>query len=137
MRKTQAGTDSARRAMTNHELQGPSPEADTRTADKAFEAYKLVLDLWARENPIKTTKLQVLLAVNTLLATGAVVSEGGLSREKWPIYLAAIVVDVLWTLSIGRTTLFQEAWSLKLKALSQEFSDDMRFQAHLTQRERG
>ena len=35
----------------------------------AIDEYKLILDLWKSESPIKTNKLQVLLATNSILVT--------------------------------------------------------------------
>ena len=37
---------------------------DNEQTKSDLEAFSMLLDLWKGENPIKTTKLQVLLAVN-------------------------------------------------------------------------
>jgi hypothetical protein len=58
--------------------------------EQDYQNYKVLLDLWSKENPIKTTKLQMLLAVNGLLASAVNIS-GGVSGSKWYIYLAAAV----------------------------------------------
>ncbi|MBI4255483.1 MAG: hypothetical protein HY616_10450, partial [Candidatus Rokubacteria bacterium] len=58
-----------------------------RQAERDYQAYQSLLDLWARENPIKTTKLQMLLAVNALLVSALNVS-GGIAPGKWSLYLA-------------------------------------------------
>jgi len=113
------------------ELRAASGETDT-----AFERYKVLLDLWSKENPIKTTKLQVLLAVNAILISVAGVSESGFTSEKWSIYVAGAIFSAVWTLSIGRTALFQEAWSQKLDLLAELFPSDERFQIHKTKQER-
>ena len=42
---------------------------DGNNVEHDYEAYKHLLDLWKSENPIKTNKLQVLLAINGLLVT--------------------------------------------------------------------
>jgi K+ transporter len=94
--------------------------------DKDFETYKMVLNLWAGENPIKTNKLQVLLAVNGLLVSAASVGDGFTAR-KWPVYLAGVVFSSIWVLSIGRTALFQSAWEIRLKELHEKYPADPRF----------
>lgn len=62
------------------------PERNKNNVDTDYEIYKQLLGLWAKENPIKTNKLQVLLIVNGLLLTAANVS-GGFIERNWPIYL--------------------------------------------------
>lgn len=91
-----------------------------------LEAYKMLLNLWSNENPIKTTKLQVLLAVNGLLVSAISVS-GGFTRDKWFVYLAGAVFSLIWTFSIGRTSLFQDIWQIKLKEIQQRYPQDPRF----------
>lgn len=96
-------------------------------AERDFETYKILLDLWSKENPIKTTKLQVLLAVNALLVSAITITGGGLTKDQWSIYLAGVVFNAIWTFSIGRTALFQEAWQAKLRELRDRYPDDPRF----------
>jgi hypothetical protein len=43
---------------------------DSEELQRDLDAYGRLVGLWAQENPIKTNKLQVLLAVNGLLVTG-------------------------------------------------------------------
>ena len=81
---------------------------DNEETKSDFEAFAMLLDLWKSENPIKTTKLQVLLAVNGILLSVAQLN-GGLVSENLPIFLAGFVLCLVWTLSIGRTCLFQKA----------------------------
>ena len=99
--------------------------------ERDYETYATLLDLWARENSIKTAKLEVLLAVNALL-----VSAVGLSGGKWYLALAGAVFSVIWTLSIGRTALFQDVWQLKIAALRARHPDDGRFSVLETAAER-
>lgn len=101
--------------------------ADTEETTREWEAYKLLLDLWKQENPIKTTKLQVLLAVNGGLLSVVQLSERGFSKENWSIFVLGAVLSGIWLLSIGRTTLYQQLWKHKLEALSQKHADDHRF----------
>lgn len=91
-----------------------------------FETYKMVVDLWSRENPIKTAKLQVLLAVNALLVS-ALSFSGGLKPENWHIYFAGTVFNLVWTFSIGRTCLFQDVWQIKAGEFHRRYPDDRRF----------
>ena len=101
-----------------------------QTAQESVELdytnYRVLLDLWQKENPIKTTKLQVLLAVNALMAS-AVNLSGGISGSKWFIYLAAAFFCLIWMFSIGRTVLFQDIWQLKLQELQKKYPADSRF----------
>lgn len=94
--------------------------------EQDFETYKLLLDLWRSENPIKTTKLQVLLAVNALLVS-AVAIAGGFDRDKWFVYAAGAIFSLIWTVSIGRTSLFQDVWQARIRELQLRHPDDPRF----------
>ena len=69
--------------------------------EKDFEIYKILLDLWSKENPIKTTKLQVLLVVNGLLVSAINVSGGGFTQKQWFVYLAGGVFNLIWTFLIA------------------------------------
>jgi hypothetical protein len=100
---------------------------NTNDADKDYEVYKTLLDLWSKENPIKTNKLQVLLVVNGLLLTAVNVS-GGFIAKNWPIYLGGAVFSLIWVLSIGRTSLFQKIWQVKINQLANNHLNDERFQ---------
>ena len=94
--------------------------------ERDFETYKLLLHLWQSENPIKTNKLQVLLAVNGLLVS-AVSLSGGFVPELWYVYLAGAVFSLIWTFSIGRTSLFQDLWQARLLELQKRHPGDPRF----------
>jgi hypothetical protein len=87
-----------------------------------YETYKSLLDLWAKENPIKTTKLQVLLAVNALLVSAVNVAGG-----RWFVYLAGAVFSFIWMFSIGRTSLFQDVWQIKIADVQRRHPNDPRF----------
>jgi hypothetical protein len=102
---------------------------EASTVEKDYESYKQLLDLWAKENPIKTNKLQVLLVVNGLLLSAISVS-GGVVPKNWPIYLGGAVFSLVWVLSIGRTSLFQKIWQAKIKELAGKHKDDERFHIH-------
>lgn len=94
---------------------------------KDFIAYKAYVDLWAAENPVKTIKLQVLLAVNALLVFALRVG-GGFVFSNWPVFLAGSLFSGIWTVSIGRTCLFQKTWRIKAAELSKKYGEDPRFQ---------
>jgi hypothetical protein len=94
--------------------------------ERDFEAYQMLLELWSKENSIKTTKLQVLLAVNGLLVSAISVS-GGFTSDKWIVYIAGAIFCFIWTFSIGRTSLFQDVWQIKIKELKNRYPDDPRF----------
>ena len=99
---------------------------DSEETKSDYEAFAMLLDLWKSENPIKTTKLQVLLAVNGILLSVAQLN-GGLVSENLPIFLAGFVLCLVWTLSIGRTCLFQKAWKIKMINIAKGHDGDPRF----------
>ena len=101
---------------------------DTPETARDLAAYTALVDLWKQENPIKTTKLQVLLTVNGGLLTVVELS-GGLGSKNVPLYLAGAVLSLVWTLSIGRTALFQKVWQIKMTAIASKYPNDPRFQA--------
>ena len=84
-----------------------------RQDERGYATYKSLLDLWAKENPIKTTKLQVLLAVNALLVSTVNIS-GGINAKQWYVCLAGAAFSLIWMFSIGRTSLFQDVWQIKI-----------------------
>lgn len=104
--------------------------------ERDFETYKILLDLWSKENPIKTTKLQVLLVVNGLLVSAINVSGEGFTADQWFMYLAGVIFNMIWTFSIGRTALFQEAWQAKLRKLRDRYPADPRFSILETKEDR-
>lgn len=100
--------------------------ANDDPVERDYETYKLLLDLWQSENPIKTDKLQMLLAVNAILVS-AVQLSGGFTIDNAFIYVAGAVFSTIWMFSIGRTSLFQDVWQAKLRALAQRYPHDARF----------
>jgi hypothetical protein len=111
---------------------GARPTAIESVA-RDYEIYQMAMDLWSKENP---SKLQVLLVVNGLLVSAINFSGGGFTPQKWFMYLAGAISSLIWTCSIGRTSLFQEAWQMKLDALQRIHADDPRFAVHKTRYER-
>ena len=105
------------------------------TDQNDFEAYRLLLDLWQQENPIKTNKLQVLLAVNALLVSALSLSQSS-GREDWYVYVAGACFCLIWTFSIGRTSLYQAVWQQKLNELAATHGGDPRFHAHVAEAHR-
>ena len=99
---------------------------DSEDLLKDLDAYGRLVDLWAQENPIKTNKLQVLLAVNGLLVTGIQIN-GGFLQKNWAFYIAGAAFSAIWTFSIGRTVLFQKVWQRKIEALMARHPEDPRF----------
>ena len=101
-------------------------EPPATQTDRDYEAYRALLDLWSRENPIKTTKLQMLLAVNALLVSVAAYTSI-VARPRWYLYLAGAAFSLIWTFSIGRTSLFQDVWQIKIADIRRRHPDDPRF----------
>jgi hypothetical protein len=100
--------------------------ADDEQTQRDLAAYAQLLALWMQENPIKTTKLQVLLAVNGGLAS-IVPFMPAAWTDRGFVYLVGAVLSGVWLLSIGRTVLYQQLWSKKLAALEASHPNDPRF----------
>ncbi len=94
--------------------------------DRDYETYRQLLRLWAQENPIKTHKLQVFLLTQAVLVA-AVVLNGGLVAGNALLFLAGVLVSLVWTWSLGRTALYQEIWQIKLQELAGNHPEDPRF----------
>jgi hypothetical protein len=109
--------------------------SDADRVERDYASYRLLVDLWARENPIKTAKLLVLLATNALLIAAGSVA-GGLVPKNWPLCLTGAALSLVWVLSLGRTALFQEGWRLKIREIAARYPEDARFQVLETGAER-
>ena len=109
--------------------------SDADMAERDYASYRLLVDLWAGENPIKTAKFLVLLATNALMIAAVSVS-GGLVPKNWPLCLAGASFSLVWILSLGRTVLFQEGWRLKIREIAARYPGDARFQVLETGGER-
>ena len=100
----------------------------SETEEKAAEdEYRLLLDLWKSENSIKTTKLQVLLATNAILASAFFLS----GQVIW-IALVGSIFSAIWLFSIGRTVSYQEHWQSMLENIRKNHSSNHMFQIHST-----
>jgi len=110
--------------------------SDTDRVERDYASYRHLVDLWARENGIKTAKLLVLLATNALLIAAVSVA-GGLLPKNWPLCLAGAAFSLVWVLSLGRTSLFQEGWRLKIRECAARYPEDARFQVLEAAGERG
>jgi len=95
--------------------------------EQDLQNYNTLLQLWQAENPIKTIKLQFLLATNALLL-GMFHLSGGMLTDTTILATGAVVLNLIWTLSIGRTSLFQKAWKNKLDDIALRYPNDVRFQ---------
>lgn len=91
----------------------------------AMDEYRLIFDLWKSENSIKTNKLQVLLATNSIL-----VSAFFLTGHSFWIALVGSVFSFVWVLSIGRTVSYQEHWRALLEDIRKSYPNTHMFQIH-------
>lgn len=89
-----------------------------------LQSYNTLLTLWQSENPIKTIKLQFLLATNAGLFGFLALAENNTTL----LAASGVVLNLIWLLSIGRTSLFQKAWKNKLDEIALRHVDDARFQ---------
>ena len=85
--------------------------------DRAIDEYKLLFDLWKSENEIKTNKLQVLLATNSILVAA-------LALTGHPMWIAIVgaVFSTIWVFSIGRTVAYQEHWKDLMEEIRKKHS---------------
>ena len=95
--------------------------------DQDWHTYQQLLRLWQAENPIKTIKLQYLCLTNAVLLSALQLS-GGIIAGSTLLMLGGAILNLVWTLSIGRTALFQKAWKNKLDEIAKRHSHDTRFQ---------
>ncbi|MGD0646054.1 MAG: hypothetical protein ABSA75_14205 [Candidatus Bathyarchaeia archaeon] len=91
----------------------------------ALNDYKLINDLWMSENSIKTNKLQVLLATNSILVSAFFIA----NHPVW-IALVGSVFSMVWVLSIGRTVSYQERWQSLLEGIERQYPSAHVFQIH-------
>jgi len=91
----------------------------------AVEKYRLFLNLWKSENPIKTIKFQMLMVTNALLVVGFFSTE----RSFW-IPLVGFAFSFIWTLSIGRTVGYQHHWHSQLEDIRRTHPRNAIFQIH-------
>ena len=96
----------------------------SNSVEQDLQAYNTLLTLWQSENPIKTIKLQFLLATNAVLIGFFTLAD----QNTLLLSVAGAMLNFIWILSIGRTSLFQKAWKNKLDVMAQRHADDARFQ---------
>lgn len=91
----------------------------------AIEKYKLLFDLWMAENPVKTNKLQMLMATNSILASAFFLA----GNSIW-IALVGFFFSLVWVLSIGRTVAYQRHWKVQMEEVRAKHSANPLFQIH-------
>jgi hypothetical protein len=99
----------------------------SREEQIAIEKYKLLFELWMSENPIKTTKLQTLMATNSILA-----SVFFLVGQPFCFWIAWVCLffSKVWVLSNGRAVSFQHHWRSQMEDLRKEHSQNAVLQIH-------
>ncbi len=108
----------------------------TESTERDYQRYCHLLELWSRENSIKTQKLQYFLLTNALLIVGialtSIESQESLHDAVIPVTslipIVGTALSLIWTLSLGRTILFQKRWGALMRELSEQYQRDSRFQ---------
>ena len=95
-------------------------------AEQDLATCRMLVGLWAAENPVKTTKLQFLLLTQAVLVAALVLS-GGPAPKAWPLCLVGALVSLVWFFSLGRTVLFQKRWRAGIREIAARHPDDSRF----------
>ncbi len=116
--------------MTREPTGGQVPAQERGAASD--DLFACLVELWARENLIKTIKLQALLLTHAVLAVGYALAAGG----RAGIAATGAALDLVWLFSIGRTCLFQDAWRAKLEVLRAAHPEDARYGVLETRAER-
>ena len=96
-----------------------------RKEQLAVEKYKLLFELWMSENPIKTSKLHLLIITNSILVSASL-----LTGYIFWIALVGFLFSLIWVLSIGRTLSFQHHWESQMEDLRKKYSNNILFQIH-------
>jgi hypothetical protein len=91
----------------------------------ALEKYRLLVELWMSENPVKTNKLQMLMATNSLLVSAYFLAE----PTVW-IALVGFVFSLVWVFSIGSTLTYQRHWKSQMEQIRAQYPDITVFQIH-------
>ena len=100
-------------------------ETSSRDEQRAVEKYKLLFDLWMSENLVKTTKLQMLMATNSILVSAFFL----VGQPIW-IALVGFAFSMVWVFSIGRAVSFQHHWRAQMEDLRKQYSENPIFQIH-------
>ncbi len=92
--------------------------------NEAQEKYKLLLSLWASENQIKTSKLQVYALINSILVPAYILVTDG----RLVISILGIVFSLIWLFSIGRTLHYQAYWQYQMNRINKELQNNLVFE---------
>jgi hypothetical protein len=84
-----------------------------------IEVWKVLIDLWKSENSVKTSKLMMFFAVQSLF----VVAFNKDNNFDWVVPLLAVLFSLFWYFCIGRTVAFQKYWKKKANDLFSNFSE--------------
>lgn len=111
------------------DVQSTNEKGDKQMANTeeqlAVDKYKLLFDLWKSENPVKTSKLQMLMATNSILVSAFFLTQ----RTFW-IPAVGFLFSIVWVLSIGRTITYQRHWQSQMEELRKKYSGNFMFQLH-------
>jgi len=99
------------------EIKGAPVEIET-----AKFQYKLLLDLWARENSVKTSQIAALGVITSiLLAAFSYFPSSEILGKIIPVI--GIFVAILWFFSIGNTVSHQKEWAKQIYEIENNYPD--------------
>ena len=87
-----------------------------------LDVWKVVIDLWKGENAVKTSKLMMFFAVQTLFVIAFDINKD----LNWVVPLLAVLFSLFWYFCIGRTVVFQKYWKKKANEYYNNFTDEMK-----------
>lgn len=96
----------------------------------AVEKYKILLQLWASENPIKTQKIRALLLLNSILVPGFL-----LTQKSIYVALVGFAFSLVWVFSLGRTIAFQHHWRTQMEKLRRQHRENPILEIHAEEQE--
>jgi len=103
-------------------------EALSTKEQMAIDKYRLLTELWMSENPIKTNKLQMLMATNSILVSAFFLA----GYIPW-IPAVGFVFSTVWAFSIGRTVAFQHYWYSQMDVIRKAYPNNTLFETHVAE----
>jgi hypothetical protein len=86
------------------------------------EVWKVLIDLWESENSVKTNKLMMFFAVQSLFTVAFNIN----SSFNWVVPFLAVLFSLFCFFCIGRTIAFQKHWKKKANNLFTNFSESLK-----------
>ena len=90
--------------------------------ETAKSQYELLVYLWARENPVKTSQIAALGVITSILLAAFSYFPSSEILDKI-IPVIGIFVAILWFFSIGNTVSHQKEWARQIYEIESKYPD--------------